>query len=119
MTWRFPNFIMLPTAVALGLVACAAGNIEAPASPEAGNAGDSAIVESVRAYLHTFRLNEKDLTAGLTIPFEYWGGNADVSGTARATGKTGPQGHQVYEVVFSEGPLPNQRNRRLMEIAPE
>jgi hypothetical protein len=114
------TFLVVPMASALGLVACVAGNtIEAPAGAQAGGADDSAVVESVRAYLHTFKLNERDLTAGLTIPFESWRGSVDVSGTARATGKTGPQGHQIYEVVFSEGPAPNWRTRRLMDIPPE
>jgi hypothetical protein len=119
-TWCLPKIMLVAVASALGLVACAAGNnLEAPAGPHVGSAGDSAVMESVRAYLHTFKLNERELAAGLTIPFEFWGGNADVSGTARATGKMGPEGHQVYEVISSEGPAPNWRSRRLMEIPPE
>ena len=94
------------TALALMFVACGAAtptpvaantSVQTPMVP----AEDSVVTESVRAYLHTFKLNEKELPAGLTIPY---GGtvakNVDGSlvGVARATGKIGPRGHQVYEL---------------------
>jgi hypothetical protein len=80
----------------------------APAPPQSGNAVDAAVVHSVRGYLHTFNLNEKDLKVGLSIPFALSAyleeasaiGNFCSVGTARATGRTGPQGHQVYEVIW-------------------
>jgi hypothetical protein len=62
------------------------------------------MVAAVRGYLHTLKLSEKDLSAGITIPFGYPASDCraqscTVVGTAKATGQTGPQGHQVYEVV--------------------
>jgi predicted small secreted protein len=88
--------------------------IAAPAYPDPG----SPVQESVRAFLHTFKLSEKDLVPGLTIPFELRSQPGDAPytcGIARVTGKIGPQGHQVYELVISgDWLIP-----RFMEIAPE
>jgi len=88
-------------------------------------AGDAAVVESIGAYLHTFSLNEQDLTAGLTIPFgvDYPSGPGSStvvpSGMARVTGETGPQGHQVYDVTDPLTCVHNQCTSHLVEIAPE
>ncbi len=92
---------LLPVTLALGLLACAppvalgalSTTIVSP-SPDP----DTAVVKSVQTYLHTFRLNEKDLPAGLTIPYGFPGAGLYVMGTATTTGRTGPQGHEVYEV---------------------
>jgi hypothetical protein len=75
---------------------------------------DAAAVESVRAYLRTFKLNERELLPGMTIPFtvfvfaldKSFSGRAEA---ARATGKMGPGGHQVYELTTGQ----------YLEIAPE
>ena len=74
--------------------------IESPALPEDSDEYEQSIVKSVRGYLHTFKLDEQDLAEGLTIPWalgDHWG-------TAQATGKIGPQGHEVYDVhIFQDG----------------
>ncbi len=107
-----------------------ASTIEAPTVPRAENPMDAALVDSIRGYLHTFKLSEKDVTAGLTIPFGFYADDPNLSdyclGTARATGKLGPRGHEVYEVVVLRGYVnwsgftQDQGSSRIaMEIAPE
>jgi hypothetical protein len=109
----------------LGLIACVpapASTIDTPASPQAGNLFDTAAVESVRAYLRTFKLNEKDLPAGLTIPLAFHPEGWAYVGAAKATGRTGPRGHQVYDVVVvSGGQAPGEGAgiQGFLEIAPE
>jgi len=110
--------------------------VTAPAAPRAENGFDAALVESVRAYLATFELDETHLKAGLTIPFSYYGyGGGDresfgdlplyLVGAARATGEIGPGGHQVYEVIDLHGAsrrgLDGHEHgaARFLEIAPE
>lgn len=112
----------LPVAVALalGLVACAASTprttVDAPASPGAASTENPAAVLAVQAYLRTFKLNEKDLAEGLTIPFGYGRDDGDSSvGVAKVMGRTGRQGHQVYQVVLAQ--CLGCRSR-YMEIAP-
>jgi hypothetical protein len=88
-------------------------SVTAPAFPQTG----SAVQESVQAYLRTFKLNEKDLVPGLTIPFAQRDSGAPpyTCGAARVTGKLGPHGHEIYELVIAgDWTLP-----RFMEIAPE
>jgi hypothetical protein len=77
------------------------------------------VVESVRAYLHTFRLNERELAPGLTIPYAVFVGffgnpPTGLIGTARATGRIGPAGHQIYEVN-----LAGNSEQHFVEIAPQ
>jgi hypothetical protein len=113
MTSRVYAFLVA-MGLAVGLVACPPHtSVDAPASPDAESPFDKAAVASVRAYLHTLKLDEKDLSAGLSIPFssrDAW------SGTATATGRTGPHGHEVYLVVVT----PTEYYfKRFMEIAPE
>jgi len=96
--------------------------VDAPATPQAGNVIDTAAVESVRAYLRTFKLNEKELAAGFTIPFAFHPEGWAYVGAARATGRTGPKGHQVYEVVVVSGgqaPGEGSGSQGFLEISPE
>jgi hypothetical protein len=125
--------------LALSLAAC--GTIEPPANAasvpppldaplQPGNAADDALVSAVRGFLHTFNLNEKDLKTGVSIPFGFCfdgmenravGGLCAV-GTARATGNVGPQGHQVYDVIWLDvfvGGGAGISHRKLTEISPE
>jgi hypothetical protein len=91
----------------------------APASREYG----STVAKSVGAYLRTFKLDEKALAAGLAIPWAGVDPKRDYingSGVAVATGRLGPQGHQVYEVIgegFTNGGCTNLHD--FMEIGPE
>ena len=79
--------------------------------------------EAVRAYLRAFKLNEKDLPRGLSIPWGFFYDDAlhGDGGTARVTGRTGPKGHEVYEVirVSCASVSPTSCPGRFMEIAPE
>ena len=101
-----------------------------PASPQAGSPVDAGIVRAVRAYVHALRLNERDLPAGLSIPFgSPVSGGTDHDyrgGTATATGATGTRGHQIYEVAelqcrseFAKVGVTCFSQHRFMEIAPE
>jgi hypothetical protein len=66
----------------------------APASREYG----ATVAKSVGAYLRTFKLDEKTIAAGLAIPWAGVDPKRDYingSGMAVATGRLGPQGHQV------------------------
>jgi hypothetical protein len=91
----------------------------APASREYG----STVAKAVGAYLRTFKLDEKTLGAGLAIPWAGVDPKRDYingSGVAVATGKLGPQGHQVYEVIgegFTNGGCTNVHE--FIEIGPE
>jgi hypothetical protein len=118
--------IFIEGALALWLVACAptpvATSAVAPGVPDSGLVS-AAAVESVRAYLRAFKMNEKDLPVGLTIP---WAAAGNIVGTARATGKMGPQGHQVYEVtdlagLTAPGVMASEVHwlHEFVEIAPE
>ncbi len=99
-----------------------------------------AVIESVRAYLHTLKLNEKDVAVGLTIPFAYvppdgrgWipiepapdvrvsNGMTYAGGSARATGRIGPKGHQVYEVraLTCDPSAQCFKQQKFIEISPE
>ena len=101
-------------ALGLGLSGCSppapSTTIQSPGPPStAADSADPGIVKSVQTYLRVFRLNEKDLPAGLTIAFgfprpgwdkvdsEYVTGSIEL-GTATTTGRTGPQGHQIYGI---------------------
>jgi|HubBroStandDraft_1064217.scaffolds.fasta_scaffold233455_2 hypothetical protein len=89
----------------------------------------AAAAESVRAYLRTFKLNEKDLSPGLSIPFGYYPSttrenmDTNAGGSAKATGRSGPKGHQIYEVFstncWAHGVHPCYGERTFIEIAPE
>jgi hypothetical protein len=101
----------------------APGHMDAPGT----NKFADAVRVSVRTYLRTFNLNEKSLMPGLTIPFAYTGpgdaGEAISSvGGLQATGKFGPQGHQVYELhhinVGSDG-VGKSAGHEFIEIPPE
>jgi hypothetical protein len=83
-------------------------DVGAPMVPP-DSAEGGALVESVRAYLRTFNLDEKTLQAGLTIPWVLvpLRGTSSKFGFARATGKLGPRGHQVYEVTYFDGTGPS------------
>jgi hypothetical protein len=124
--------LTIVAALALGLAACGtlswtrgSATSAAPVSPKAGDPVDAALAESVRAYLHTFNLNEKELKPGLTIPFGCAGHTGGSSwdtylvGIARATGKLGPRGHQVYEVILRMSGGEADYEGRLVEISPE
>jgi hypothetical protein len=104
--------------LALGSVACQPNTtIETAVPPSDASTDNPRTVQAVRAYLHTFKLNEKDLIEGLTIPFAYgWVGDTGSIGTATATGKMGPNGHQIYRVVLAEC---HGCAARFLEIAPE
>jgi hypothetical protein len=99
---------------------------EAPTVP-ANTAEGAALAESVRAYLRAFNLDEKTLPAGLTIPYALGAppkGDSSKFGFARATGKQGPGGHQVYEVTYYDGVNPGAGGELstfhyFIEIAPE
>jgi hypothetical protein len=68
--------------------------------------------------LRTFKLNERELTPGLTIPYAVFFGSINppvgILGTARATGKIGPGGHQIYELNVA-----GDAERHFVEIAPQ
>ena len=100
-----------------------AGTPTAPAADPQG----AVLIESVRAYLQAFRLDEKTLPAGLTISWALGvppRGSWPTFGFARATGKLGPGGHQVYEVTSFDGVSPGgggglSTQRHFIEIAPD
>jgi hypothetical protein len=114
---------LVTVGLAVGLVACTPSvvgtRIEAAASPSAENPA----VRAVQAYLHTFKLNEKDLAEDLSIPYVRSGDGFSWVGAARVTGKTGPHGHRVYEVVVVTGSIGAAGEgvgiHAFMEIAPE
>jgi len=105
--------------------------IESPTTPDAAGQGyTSAVAESVRAYLHALRLNERDLPEGFSIPFGYLPpeprsearfSTVYAGGVARATGKIGPRGHAIYDVrTLSCDPNANCfGSHKFIEIAPE
>jgi hypothetical protein len=106
---------------AAALTACDASRSEAsiatPASATAVGAADPAVVQAVRSYLHTLKLNENDLVSGLAIPFGYpHTPSTPGVGLATVTGRKGPAGHVIYKVTFGEcsGCEPT-----FTEIAPE
>jgi hypothetical protein len=114
---------LVAVGLAVGLVACtprvAGTTIETAPSPSAENPA----VRAVQAYLHTFKLNEKELPEDLTIPYVRSGEGFSWVGAARVTGKIGPQGHRVYEVVVVTGSIGAAGEgvglHAFMEIAPE
>lgn len=88
---------------ALALAGCAE---EPPKSPDTlahpayvtDLPGGRAVAAALGAYLRTFHLDETNLEAGLSIPWsDLRNGRVEV-GTAIATGKLGPHGHEVYEI---------------------
>jgi hypothetical protein len=108
--------------VGWGCDACAPSGasttIEAPATPSAENP----VVRAVQAYLRTFKLNEKELPEDLTIPYVRYGDGFSWVGAARVTGRTGPRGHRVYEVVVVTGGMAAGEGvgtHAFMEISPE
>jgi hypothetical protein len=114
--------LAIAAALAAGFAACAPPTpatpttIETPAAPRTNSRVEVAVVESVRAYLHTFKLDEKNLAVGLAIPWAEGG----EWGVARATGNFGPGGHRIYEVRrLSSASSGLVENRQSMEIAPE
>lgn len=117
------HVVSVALGLALGLAACpssaASTTIEAPASPSAENPA----VRAVRAYLHTFKLNEKELAEDLTIPYVVIVDGNSWVGAARVTGTMGPHGHRVYEVVVVTGSIEAAGQgvglHAFMEIAPE
>jgi hypothetical protein len=119
--------ILAVAALALTLVACGRAPVPttaaAPGTP--GGPAGVAVVESVRAYLRAFKLNEKDLPVGLTIPWGVAHDDSTTVGAVRATGKIGPQGHQIYETfLLWSTAAPSRGGETLMshdflEIAPE
>jgi hypothetical protein len=125
MTFQAQRFaaavVLMLAAVGCGGVAVPPPSVSSPASPLPGDPRDTAVVESVRAYLRTFHLNEKDLAAGLTIPWEVNLPDVYGVGMARATGRLGPQGHQIYELTEFDYVLTaaNHGSHRFLEIAPE
>jgi hypothetical protein len=92
---------VVAVAVTVALVACSPStSVEAPMFPDAASPYYGPVVNAVQAYLRTFKLNEKDLAEGLTIPFSSDTRSSDTwGGTAKATGRMGPRGHEVYLVV--------------------
>lgn len=88
-----------------------------PAQPDPTDAVDAAVTQSVQAYLKTFKLKETELAVGLSIPWA-WGIHW---GTAKATGKIGPGGHEVYDVNFFKdaGSDGVHCDQGFLEIAPE
>jgi hypothetical protein len=96
--------------------------LAAPVSPRAESPCDAAIVESIRAFLHMFNLSERELAAGLAIPWRCQALAEQRVGAASPTGRKGPQGHQVYALTaatFSRGTVPaGEWFDELMEIAP-
>ncbi len=96
----------------IAVLSCATTATPAPRS--AADATDStcrdSVARAVRAYLRTFHLNERELVAGLAIP---WSCHAaffeERVGVASATGKLGSAGHQLYEITaatFNRGTTP-------------
>jgi len=119
---------------ALGLLLPACGGSSNTTSPKdpaeisaasAARPFDNALGEAVRAYLRTFHLDEKTLPPGLTIPFVGFVDDKAIVGGARATGKVGPQGHQVYEMMnLASNAVPGGGGWTMMahqfiEVAPE
>jgi len=93
----------------LGLAACAttatpatvptSAKVGAPSNPQSGDRVQAAALEAVRAYLGTFHLDDRALAAGFTIPWTVTTPDeVFYVGMARATGRIGPQGHQIFEV---------------------
>jgi hypothetical protein len=105
--------------LAIGVGACSpttANTVAMPASARTQTVADAAIAEAVRAYLRTFKLEERSLAAGLSIP---WVGGGEW-GVAKPTGVLGPGGHQTYEIrrmLWVSGGVVEERGS--MEIAPE
>jgi len=109
-----------PAAFALGLAACAAlvPSTNDLASPRAASPADAGVVEAIRAYLRTFKLNERDLPPGLAIPaVHHSADNTTTVFVARVTGRIGPLGHQVYDVA--EASCAPCLGGHFIEIAPE
>jgi hypothetical protein len=96
-------FMSLTALGFLGLVACGGPPASSLGAPLAPRPADAACVEGVRAYLRVLKLNEKELAAGFTIPFltYVFEGSSGSQGAARATGRLGPGGHQIYQVSHS------------------
>ncbi|HTK85610.1 MAG TPA: hypothetical protein VL625_11055 [Patescibacteria group bacterium] len=71
-----------------------------PRTPDTTDQYDAAITTAVQANLKTLHLNEDDLAPGYTIPWA----SGDHWGTAAASGRKGPGGHEIYDVkVFEDG----------------
>ena len=117
--------VVAAAASTLALVACGPrtfpSGAETPRLPVASNGSDVAVVESVRAYLQTFHLNERELPTGLTIPWQFATPEIYAIGAARVTGRLGPGGHQIYEVTEFDYKLyvANDGRHAFLEIAPQ
>ena len=109
--------LLVALGCAVGLPACAAGaeinTATTPIQVRPGVPEDAAAAQSVRAFLHTLKVNEKELTEGFTIPFAV----TQCGELAKATGKTGPNGHQVYQIISVYNCTAS--SRYFLEIAPE